>query len=135
MVLKWLMWESQFCSTSVLIRVLHGQIRNLKVFGFHPWKIFLPRFTLLWWWQNFFSQPKEWIWIMWLPFKLCSVYPEDDIKPEEYSKQSEKSPAYWFSPLLSSHCCAQPYCDISSLIFYLLVLLLFSLHPGNPSLF
>lgn len=59
MVLKWLMWESQFCSTSVLIRVLHGQIRNLKVFGFHPWKIFLPRFTLLWWWQNFFFSPTK----------------------------------------------------------------------------
>lgn len=42
----------------------------------------------------FFPQPKEWIWIMQLPSTLCNVYPEDDIKPEEYSEHSEKSPAY-----------------------------------------
>lgn len=38
--------------------------------------------------------PMERIWIIWLPPKLCNVHSEDDIKSEEYSKHTEKSPAY-----------------------------------------
>lgn len=66
--------------------------------------------------------PKEWIWIIWLPPKLCNVHSEDDIESEEYSKHSKRSTAYRFS-FLSSHCCMQSYHDIGSLRFQLSLLL------------
>lgn len=81
----------------------------------------------------FFPHPKEWIWIIQLLPKPCSVHP-DDIKSEGDSQHSEKSPDPDSPPSFQA-AAVHNGTVIPAVLYFSCCCSYSSLHLGNPSLF